>query len=62
MQGITKTIKNETKAQKRRFLNMLLGTLTSTLLGSMPSGKGIVRAGYGNEKGEGIGSSIKKKL
>ena len=29
---------------------MLLGTLGASLLGNMLTGKGIVRAGYGNEK------------
>ena len=34
---------------------MLLGTLGATLLGNLLSGKGIVRAGYGNNnKGKGI--------
>ena len=28
---------------------MLLGTLETSLLGNLLSGKGIVRAGYGNE-------------
>ena len=28
---------------------MLLGTLEASLLGNLLSGKGIVRAGYGNE-------------
>ena len=28
---------------------MLLGTLGANLLGNMLAGKGIVRAGYGNE-------------
>ena len=28
---------------------MLLGTLGASLLGNLLSGKGIVRAGYGNE-------------
>ena len=28
---------------------MLLGTLEASLLGNLVSGKGIVRAGYGNE-------------
>ena len=28
---------------------MLLGTLDASLLGNLLSGKGIVRAGYGNE-------------
>ena len=33
---------------------MLLGTLGASLLGSLLSGKGIVRAGFGNKKGKGI--------
>ena len=33
---------------------MLLGTLGASLLGNLLSGKGIVRAGSGNEKGKGI--------
>ena len=52
--GVTNTIKNETKEQKGRFLRMLLGTLGATLLGNLLSGKGIVRAGSGNNKGKGI--------
>ena len=33
---------------------MLLGTLGASLLGSLLSGKGIVRAGSGNKKRKGI--------
>ena len=33
---------------------MLLGTLGASLLGNMLTGKGILRAGYGNEEGKGI--------
>ena len=33
---------------------MLLGTLGASLLGNMLTGKGIVRAGYGNKKGKGM--------
>ena len=33
--GVTKTIKNETKEQKRGFLSMLLGTLGASLLGNL---------------------------
>ena len=59
LKGVTKTIKNETKKQKGRFLSMLLGTLGATLLGNLLTGKGIVRAGsgrpsYENKKGKGI--------
>ena len=32
LKGVTKTIKNETKEQKRGFLSMLLGTLGASLL------------------------------
>ena len=50
LKGVTKTIKNETKEQKREFLSMLLGTLGASLLGNLLSKfiKGIVRAGSGN--------------
>ena len=51
---VTKTIKNETKEQKRGFLSMLLGTLGASLLGHFFTGKGIVRAGSGNKNGKGI--------
>ena len=54
LKGVTKTIKNETKEQKRGFLSMLLGTLGASLLGNLLTGKGIVRAGSGNKKGKGI--------
>ena len=54
LKGITETIKNETKEQKGGFLSMLLGALGASLLGNMLTGKGIVRAGYGNKKGKGM--------
>ena len=54
LEGVTKTIKNETKEQKGGFLNMLLGTLGASLLGNLLAGKGIVRAGPGNKKGKRI--------
>ena len=55
---VTRTIKNETKEQKRGFLSTFLGTLGGSALGNLitgkgvvrpRSGKGIVRAGYGKE-------------
>ena len=49
MKRITKTIKNETKKQKGGFLGMLLGTLAASLLGNILTGKGMLRAGYGNK-------------
>ena len=33
---------------------MILGTLGASLLRNLLTGKGIVRAGYGNKKGKGI--------
>ena len=54
LKGVTKTIKDETKEQKGGFLSMLLGTLGASLLGNLLTGKGIVRAGSGNNKGKGI--------
>ena len=53
LKGVTKTIKNETKKQKGRFLSMLLGTLGARLLGNLLSRKGIVGAGFRNKKGKG---------
>ena len=52
LKRVTKTIKNETEEQKGGFLGTLVGTLGSTLLGNILSGKGIVRAGSGNKKGK----------
>ena len=54
LKGVTKTIKNETNAQKGGFLSMLLGTLGPSLLGNILVGKGIVRTGSGNKKEKGI--------
>ena len=39
---------------KGGLLSMLLGTLGASLLGNLLTGKGIVRAGSGNNKGKGI--------
>ena len=52
LKGFTKTIENETKEQKGRYLGMLLGTLGASLLGNMLTGKWILSAGYGNKEGE----------
>ena len=54
LKGVTKTIKNETKEQKERFLRMLLGTLGVSLLENLFTAKEIVRAGSDNKKGKGI--------
>ena len=49
LKGVSKAIKNETKEQIGGLLSMLLGTLGSSLLGNLLTGrKGIVRAGEGS--------------
>ena len=57
LKGVSKTIENETKEQRGGSLSMLLGTLGASLLGSLLTGKsmmragdGIVRAGEGSKK------------
>ena len=52
LKRITKTIKIETKKQKRGFLGMLLGNLGDNLLGNMLTGKVVLRGGYGNKEKE----------
>ena len=54
LKRVTKTIINETKEQKEGFLGMLLETLGTSLLRNLLGGKGLVRAGSGNNKGKGI--------
>ena len=44
IQGISETIKNETKEQKGEFLSMLLGTFTATILGNALQGRRVIRA------------------
>ena len=66
LKGVSETIQNEAKKQRRVFLSMLLGTLGASLLGDvLPKGlsgkgiirarEGIIRAGYGSKR-----SSLKK--
>ena len=51
LKGVTETIQNEAKEQRRGFLSMLLGTLGASLLGDVLSkglsGKGVIKAGEG---------------
>ena len=44
LKGVSETIQNEAKEQKRQFLSMLLRTLGANLLGNMLAGKGMNRA------------------
>ena len=46
-QGFSEIIKNETKEQKGRFLSMLLGALSASLLENLSAGKGVMRASEG---------------
>ena len=41
LEGVTRTVQNEVKEQKGAFLSMLLGTLATSLLGNILSGRGI---------------------
>ena len=59
LKRVSETIQNETKEEKAGFLSMLLGPLSTSLLGNMLAGKGITKAGYGakdfqSKKGKGI--------
>ena len=60
LEGVTETVQNEVKEQKGGFLSTLLGTLGSSLLGNILTGKIINRAGKGqriNRAGYGRPSS-----
>ena len=46
----TETIENETKKQKDGFLSLLLGSLGTSLLGSLLSGKGLTDDGADEAK------------
>ena len=55
--GVTKTVQNKVKKQKRGFISMLLGTLGASLLGNLLTGKGINGSGKGrgiNRAGESV--------
>ena len=59
LKRVTETVQNKAKEQKGGFLSMLLDTLGARLLGNVLAGRGInraregiVKAGYGNKKGQ----------
>ena len=57
LKGVTEAIQIEVKEQKRWSLSVLLGTLGTSLLGNVLTGKGIYKAGKGkriDRAGEGI--------
>ena len=45
LKGVSETIKDDAKEQKGGFLSMLFGILSASLLNSMLTGKGVIRAG-----------------
>ena len=47
LKRVTESVQNEVKEQKGGFISTLLGTLASSSLGSLLTGKGIHRAGEG---------------
>ena len=42
LKGVTETVQNEIKEQKGGFLSMLLGTLGTSLLGNLLTGRGAI--------------------
>ena len=50
IKGVTQAIENETKEERGGFLDILLGILSAGLLGSMLTGKGMIRAGDGVQR------------
>ena len=55
LKGVTETVQNEIKEQKDGFLSMLLGTLGTSLLGNLLTGKGVNKKGKGiHRAGDGI--------
>ena len=57
LKRVTETVQNEVEEKKGGFLSMLWGTLGTSLLGNLLTGRGIYRAGKGkgiNRAGERI--------
>ena len=57
LKGVTESVQNEVKEQKGGFLSMLLGTLGTSLLGNLLTGKGATPTSprqVVNKKGKGI--------
>ena len=54
LKGVTESVQNEVKEQKRGFLSMLLGTLGASLLANLLTRQGIKKKGKGiHRAGEG---------
>ena len=55
LKGLTESVQNEVKEQKRGSLSMLLGTLGESLLENLLTGKGVNKKDKGiHRAGEGI--------
>ena len=52
IKGASATIESEEKEQKRAFLDMLLSTLSASLLRNLLVGKGVIQAGEGMIRAE----------
>ena len=52
IQGISETIKNETKEQKGVFLSILFGTLAASILGNVLAGQRVKRVGVGTVRAD----------
>ena len=50
LKGFSEIIQNEVEEQNGGFIGILLGTLGSSVLGNIFTGKVIIRAGYGDKK------------
>ena len=50
IKDVSKTIKDEAKEQRGRFLEILLGILGATLLANLLTGTGTIRAGEGTTR------------
>ena len=54
IKGVSETIKNEAKEQKRGFLGMPLGTLATSIFGNMLAGKAKIPGWGAVKSGEGV--------
>ena len=52
IKGVSKTINNGAKEQRRGFLGMLLGTLGASFLINLLTGNGTIRAGEGTSRAD----------
>ena len=54
IKAVSETIQKKAKEQKSGLLSMLLGTLVSSLLGNLLTGKGVKRPNSFNKPGRGV--------